>query len=75
TLLDVSYRSKIYFREFNTALDAQRAYVLLNASVIWFSADDKYQVRLFAQNLTNKNYIVRMSSSDGSVAKIGGSQR
>jgi len=63
-LADVSYRSKIYFREFNNAADSQPAYTILNASLIWISPDDKYQVRLFGKNLGNKDYIVRMSSSD-----------
>lgn len=61
---DVSYRSKVYFREFNNALDSQPAYTVVNAAVIWDSADEKYRVRLFASNLGDQDYIVRMNSSD-----------
>ena len=61
---DVSYRTKVYFREFNTALDAQKSYAVVNAALIWDSPDDKYRVRLFATNLLNEDYIVRQNSSD-----------
>ncbi|MBU1374486.1 MAG: TonB-dependent receptor [Alphaproteobacteria bacterium] len=61
---DLAYRSKIYFREFNDALDAQKSYAVLNAALIWDSPDDAYRVRLFVTNLTGEDYIVRMSSSD-----------
>ncbi|WP_293363091.1 TonB-dependent receptor [Phenylobacterium sp.] len=61
---DLSYRSKIYFREFNDPLDAQDAYAILNAALIWDSPDGTYRVRAFATNLTGEDYIVRMGSSD-----------
>jgi iron complex outermembrane recepter protein len=62
--LDVSSRSKIYFREFNGPLDRQKGYTILNAALIWDSPDETYRVRLFATNLTGEDYIVRMGSSD-----------
>ena len=61
---DVSYRTKVYFREFNTALDAQKSYAVVNAALIWDSPEDNYRVRLFATNLLNEDYIVRQNSSD-----------
>ena len=67
---DLSYRSKIYFREFNNALDQQDAYAVLNAALIWDSPDDAYRVRLFATNLTGEDYIVRMGSSDNFGARF-----
>ena len=61
---DFSYRSKVYFREFNDPLDSQDSYVVLNASLIWDSPDETYRVRAFVTNLTGEDYIVRMGSSD-----------
>lgn len=61
--LDTSYRSRIYFREFNTPLDSQAAYGLLNLSLLWDSPDQRYSVRLYATNLTNQPYIEAMGDS------------
>lgn len=61
---DVSYRSKVYFREFNHALDAQKGYAIVNAALIWDSPEEKYRVRLFATNLFGEDYVVQMDSSD-----------
>ncbi|MDP3176363.1 MAG: TonB-dependent receptor, partial [Spirochaetaceae bacterium] len=61
---DVSYRSKVYFREFNNPLDAQKSYVILNGSLIWDSPDERYRVRAFVTNITGEDYIVTMGSSD-----------
>jgi len=62
--VDASYRSRIFFREFNTRLDSQGAYTLVNASLIWDSADGDYRVRLFGTNLFDKAYVNRMGSAD-----------
>ena len=67
---DVSQRSRQYFREFNGPLDSQDGYALLNGSITWQSPDEKYQVRLFGTNLTNKPYISRMDSSDSLGARF-----
>lgn len=61
---DVSYRSKVYFREFNGPLDGQKGYSVVNAALIWDSPDEAYRVRLFANNLFGEDYIVQMDSSD-----------
>jgi iron complex outermembrane receptor protein len=61
---DVSYRSKVYFREFNHALDAQKGYAVVNAALIWDSPQEKYRVRPFATNLFGEDYVVQMDSSD-----------
>jgi iron complex outermembrane receptor protein len=61
---DLSYRSKIYFREFNDPLDAQDSYAIVNAALIWDSPDETYRIRAFVTNLTGEDYIVRMGSSD-----------
>jgi len=68
--LDASYRSKTYFREFNEALDAQKAYVLLNANLIWESPDERYRVRLYGTNLTKKAHIAALDSSDAFGARF-----
>lgn len=61
---DVSYRSKVYFREFNNPKDTQDGYAVVNAALIWDSPDETYRVRLFATNLFGEDYIVQMDSSD-----------
>ena len=61
---DVSYRSTIYFREFNEPLDAQKPYTLVNLALIWDSPDEKYRVRLYGTNITNEGYIGRLNSAD-----------
>ena len=61
---DLSYRSDVYFREFNGPLDEQKAYSLLNLALIWDSSDEKYRVRLYATNVTDEAYIMQMDSSD-----------
>ncbi|ODT86724.1 TonB-dependent receptor [Phenylobacterium sp. SCN 70-31] len=62
--VDASYRSRIYFREFNTRLDSQGSYTLVNANLVWDSADGDYRVRLFGTNLFDKAYVNRMGSAD-----------
>jgi outer membrane receptor protein involved in Fe transport len=47
------YYNSGYFVEPDNRL-SQRAYDLLNASIAWKSADDRYSVRLYATNLLDK---------------------
>lgn len=61
---DLSFRSKIYFREFNGPLDSQDAYTVANLALIWDNPGDTFSIRLFADNLTNEAYINQMGSSD-----------
>lgn len=67
---DLSYRSRVYFREFNNPLDSQSSYAVLNTSLIWDSPDETWRVRVFATNLTGEDYIVRMGSSDNFGARF-----
>ncbi len=67
---DVSYRDRVYFREFNTALDSQDPVTLLNLNLMWTSPEDRYQVRFFGNNVTDEAYIVRMGSSDNFGARF-----
>ena len=68
--VDVSQRSRLYFREFNGPLDVQQPYGLHNAAVIWDSPGQRLRVRAYGNNLTNKAYIAQMSSSDSFGARF-----
>jgi iron complex outermembrane receptor protein len=74
---DVSYKSKVYFREFNTALDEQGAFTVVNTSLIWEAPSEAYQVRVFANNLFDEVYIAQGGSSDalGTLAITYGAPR
>lgn len=61
---DLAFRSKVFFREFNTPEDAQKGYEILNASITWTSPNETYRVRLFGTNLTGQEYVVALNSSD-----------
>lgn len=65
TRIDVSYRSKVFFREFNQPLDSQDDYTVLNGALSWVDPSDVYTVRLYVKNAGNEAYITRMGSSDG----------
>ena len=74
---DLSYKSKVFFREFNTALDKQGSYSVLNTALIWQDPSEKYQVRVFGNNLFNKAYVAQGGSSDalGTLAVTYGAPR
>lgn len=60
------YSSSYFFEANNIA--KQKAYGKLNASIAWNSADKKYTVRVFANNLTNAATAVYSSTlSDGTI--------
>lgn len=61
--VDSSYRSRIYFREFNAPIDSQSPYGLVNLTLVWDSPDDRYQARLYATNLLNQAYVAGMGDS------------
>jgi iron complex outermembrane receptor protein len=52
--LDAQYQSKIYFNTNNTGV--QDGYTLLNGRLTWQTADDKWEMSLYGQNLTDKGY-------------------
>lgn len=62
---DVTARSKVYFREFNTPAESQSGYAVVAANLIWDSPDERYSVRLFANNLFNRAYWESMLAVDG----------
>ncbi|WP_343525427.1 TonB-dependent receptor [Sphingomonas sp.] len=60
------YSSRYFFEANNIA--AQRAFGKLNASIAWTSPDDRYTVRVFGNNLTNKAIVTYSSTlSDGTI--------
>jgi len=50
---------------------AQDGYTLFNASVRWDSEDDAVNLRLFANNLTDEEYIEALFSSSLTENRIG----
>jgi iron complex outermembrane receptor protein len=50
------WQSKIYFTVFNIDAASQESYGLLRASLGFTSADEKWSVRLFGDNLTGETY-------------------
>jgi iron complex outermembrane receptor protein len=55
--LDSSYASKQYFELVNENRIAQDRYALLNARVSWHAADEKWELGLWDNNLTNRFYL------------------
>ena len=55
--IGASYKSAINFREFNNEADEQKAYTLVNANLRWVSDDERLSVRIWGENLTDKEYI------------------
>jgi iron complex outermembrane receptor protein len=74
---DLGYRSAIFLREFNTALDRQAGYALLGASLMWEDPGERFTLRLYGTNLTNKAYVAQGGSSDalGTLAITYGAPR
>ena len=54
--LDWSYHSDVFMDALNTPALHQASYDLLGASLTWASADERWQVRLAGQNLTDERY-------------------
>lgn len=54
---DASFRSRVFFREFNNPLDSQGPYGLVNLNLIWDSPDEKYSARFYVTNLTGQAYL------------------
>lgn len=53
---DYSYQSKVYYDPLNAEQIAENGYSLLNARVALLSSDGKYEVSVFAKNLTDELY-------------------
>jgi iron complex outermembrane receptor protein len=68
---DGVYRAKHYFALTNLPASTGDGYFLANASTTWFEKDNKWSIRLFVQNLTNKHYLVQTFDLSGTVANGG----
>lgn len=55
---DWSYRAKTEFDVFNRREGTRPAYDLINASIGWRSASERYEINLFGRNLTDQLYDV-----------------
>jgi iron complex outermembrane receptor protein len=56
--MDVNYRSRANFSSvIQPAIGMQKAYALLNGYITYASADEKYKVSIYGQNLMDKYYI------------------
>lgn len=53
---DVAYRSTFATQPVPSLLSVQKSYALLNGSVTWRTADERFTFALFGRNLTNKYY-------------------
>ena len=51
--VDYAYRSKVFFAADNDPFSVQGSFGILNASVAWNSADDRYGLTLHANNITD----------------------
>jgi outer membrane receptor protein involved in Fe transport len=64
--LNAAINSGYYFAPNNE--DHQSGYGLLNGSIRWFSAGNRYEARLWGKNLTNEIYYLSVNQSPGSTA-------
>lgn len=67
--VDVSYRSRTYFRPSNELIDTQDPYAVANLALIWTSPSDRYSLRLFANNVSNVAYIA-YTGSNGTIRAL-----
>jgi iron complex outermembrane receptor protein len=69
--LDGSYRSRVYFREFNQKKDSTNPYTIVNFNVNWQSPEQKYSARGFARNLTDEAYVSNILGSNTTYGRQG----
>lgn len=67
---DLYASSRIYFREFNTALDSQPAYQVVNLNLTWDSPDERFAVRGYVNNAGNEDYLAQLGASDAYGARF-----
>ncbi|MGP1281586.1 MAG: TonB-dependent receptor [Parasphingopyxis sp.] len=60
---ELYHSSRIFFTEFNNAIDAQEAYTLFNAFVELGSVDRRYTLRLYGKNLSDERYFNFLTDS------------
>ncbi len=69
--LDGSYRSRVYFREFNQKKDSTDPYTIINFNVNWLSPTENYSARGFVRNLTNEAYVSNILGSNTTYGRQG----
>ncbi|QMW23089.1 TonB-dependent receptor [Sandaracinobacteroides saxicola] len=60
---DLRHQSDMFFTQFNRPLIAQGGTVTANASLTWTSANDRFSLGGFVQNLTNETYFTEVLES------------
>jgi iron complex outermembrane receptor protein len=60
---DWRFQSDMFFTQFNRALVAQPAYVTGNAAITWTSANDRFSIGAFVNNLTDETYFTEVLES------------
>ena len=68
--MDYSYRTKIRFSPDNNPRNVQQSYGLMNASVGWLSADDKYSLDFRVNNIFDKYYFNYTDQSPSSATQL-----
>ncbi|HEY8509964.1 MAG TPA: TonB-dependent receptor [Steroidobacteraceae bacterium] len=53
---DLTYTSPQFFDAFNSPSHREPGYTVANARVSWYSADDRWEISAFVDNLTDKAY-------------------
>ena len=66
---NASYKSRIYFSEFNEY--SQDAYTIVDLNLIWESADETMRSRFFIKNATDEDYISGYLSSATGGGRFG----
>jgi iron complex outermembrane recepter protein len=54
--VDYRMQSDVFFTAFNLPLEKQGDYGLLNARLSWTDADERFNIAIYGQNLTNTEY-------------------
>jgi iron complex outermembrane receptor protein len=67
---DLYLTSRYYFREFNSPEDSQDGYALVNLNLIWDSPGERFQARLYANNLFDANYITTLGANENVGARF-----
>ena len=69
--LNASYRSRVYFREFEARDDSQGKYTVVNLNADWQSPSGAWEGRLFAKNLTDEEYLTNILAADSVGGRFG----
>ncbi len=69
--VDASYRSRVYYREFDQKGDSTDPYTIVNLNINWRSTDELYAARLFARNLTDEEYVSNIQGSNTTYGRQG----